>query len=76
VETGGKEPSPKDINNLIKKIKEEKAAAIIVQTQFPTNAAKALADSADLEIIYLNTFGTDWLANIKEIGSALERCVR
>jgi len=76
VETGGKEPSPRDINNLIKKIKEEKAAAIIVQTQFPTNAAKALADSADLEIIYLTAIGTDWLANIQQIGNALERCVR
>jgi len=76
VETGGKEPSPRDINNLIKKIKEEKAAAIIVQTQFPTNAAKALADSANLEVIYLSTFATDWLANINEIGNALARCVR
>jgi len=76
VETGGKEPSPRDINNLIKRIKEEKAAAIIVQTQFPTNAAKALADSADLEIIYLTAIGTDWLANIRQIGNALERCVR
>jgi len=76
VETGGKEPSPKDINNLITKIKEEKAAAIIVQTQFPTNAAKALAQSADLEIIYLSTIAADWLANIKEIGNALTRCIR
>jgi zinc transport system substrate-binding protein len=76
VETGGKEPSPKDINNLIKKIKEENAAAIIVQTQFPTNAAKALAESSDLEIIYLSTFATDWLANIKEIGNALTKCIR
>jgi len=76
VETGGKEPSPRDINNLIKKIKEEKAAAIIVQTQFPTNAAKALADSANLEVIYLNTFAADWLANIQEIGNALVRCIR
>jgi zinc transport system substrate-binding protein len=75
VEVGGKEPSPRELNNLITKIKEEQAVAIIVQTQFPTNAAKTLASSAGLEVIFLDPFSYNWLENIRIIGQALIRCI-
>jgi zinc transport system substrate-binding protein len=76
VETGGKEPSVRELNNLITKINEEKAAAIFVQTQFPTSAAKTLASAANLELISLDPLSYDWLENIKQIGQALGRAVR
>jgi zinc transport system substrate-binding protein len=75
VEVGGKEPSPRELSNLITKIKEEQAVAIIVQTQFPTNAAKTLASSASLEVIFLDPFSYNWLENIRIIGQALIRCI-
>jgi len=76
VEVGGKEPSPRELNNLITKIKEGQAVAIIVQTQFPTSAAKTLAASAGLEVIALDPFSYNWLDNIRQIGQALNRCIR
>ncbi|WP_461245727.1 metal ABC transporter solute-binding protein, Zn/Mn family [Treponema sp. R6D11] len=76
VEVGGKEPTPRELNNLVTKINEGHAVAIIVQTQFPTGAAKTLAAATGLEIISLDPFATDWLANINQIGNALTRCIR
>jgi zinc transport system substrate-binding protein len=76
VESGGKEPSPRELNNLITKIKEENAAAIFVQTQFPSGAVKTLASSAGLEVVSLDPFSYDWLENIKLIALALERSIR
>jgi len=72
VETGGKEPTPRELNNLITKINEEKPAAIFVQTQFPVNAAKTIANAADARVIELDPLARDWLENIKLIGETLK----
>jgi zinc transport system substrate-binding protein len=76
VETGGKEPSVRELNNLITKIDEEKAVAIFVQTQFPTSAAKTLAAAAKLEVISLDPLSYNWLDNIRQIGQALGGALR
>jgi zinc transport system substrate-binding protein len=72
VETGGKEPSPRELYKLINKLKEEKAAAIFVQTQFPVNAARTLADTAGVELTDLDPLAQDWLENIRRMGQTLK----
>ena len=72
VETGGKEPGPRELNNLVAKLKEEQAAAIFVQAQFPVNAARTLASAAGAELISLNPLAEEWLENIRLMGATLE----
>jgi len=72
VETGGKEPSPRELNNLIKKLNDERPSAIFVQAQFPANAAKTLAASAGVELISLDPLAEDWLENIRFMGKTLK----
>jgi len=72
VETGGKEPGPRALNDLIAKLKEENAAAVFVQAQFPVNAAKTLADAVGAELISLDPLAEDWLENIRYMGQALK----
>jgi len=76
VETGGKEPTPRQLNNLITKINEEQASAIFVQTQFPTSAARSLAAATGVELIGLDPLAQNWLENIRLIGQTLQRVVR
>jgi len=76
VESGGKEPGPRVLNNMILKAKEEQAAAIFVQTQFPVNAAKTIASSLGIELIELDPLAEDWLENIKLMGQTLRRAVK
>jgi len=71
VETGGKEPGPREFNNLIARLNEEKAAAIFVQAQFPVNAARTLASAVGAELISLDPLAQDWLENIRRMGQAL-----
>lgn len=73
VETGGKEPTPRQLNNLIAKINEEKVSAVFVQSQFPSSAAGSLAKAAGIEVILLDPLAQDWLENIKLMGGALYR---
>jgi zinc transport system substrate-binding protein len=73
VETGGKEPGPRDLNRLIERAKRERAEAIFVQAQFPVNAAKTVAAAAGAEIVSLDPLAPDWLANIRLMGEALKK---
>ena len=76
VETGGKEPTPRQLNDLMEKIKEEKPAAIFVQAQFPVNAARTIADSAGAQVIELDPLAQDWLENIKYMGQMLKNLIQ
>jgi len=73
VEMGGKEPTPRQLNALMEKISVEKPAAIFVQTQFPVNAARTIANTAGAQIIELDPLAQDWLENIIIIGQALKK---
>ena len=72
VEEGGKEPSPRQLNNLMAKLNEEKPTAIFVQAQFPVNAAKTLAAATGAELIELDPLAENWLENIKLMGQTLK----
>ncbi len=73
VEVGGKEPSAKTLSALIDKAKEEKPAAIFVQPQFSTRAAKNVADAVGAQVVALDDLAPDWLANIRRMGDALKK---
>jgi zinc transport system substrate-binding protein len=72
VETGGKEPGPRELSNLIAKLNEDRPSAVFVQTQFPSNAAKAVASAAGVELINLDPLAENWLENIQLMGNALK----
>jgi zinc transport system substrate-binding protein len=71
VETGGKEPTPRVLNLLIKQAQHEEAAAIFVQAQFPVASARTVAAAAGAVIAPLDPLAPDWLANIRDMGDLL-----
>lgn len=75
VETGGKEPTPRQLYRLMNMINEEKPAAIFVQTQFPVNAARTLAASAGAQVVELDPLAENWLENILHIGQVLKNII-
>ncbi|HCC37281.1 MAG TPA: metal ABC transporter substrate-binding protein [Treponema sp.] len=72
VESGGKEPGPRALNDLIEKAKRENAAAIFVQSQFPVSAAKTVADAVGARVVNLDPLAPDWFANIRLMGDTLK----
>jgi zinc transport system substrate-binding protein len=75
VETGGKEPTPRILSQLIDRAKQEGAAAIFVQVQFPVHTAQAVADAAGAILAPLDPLAPDWLANIRSMGEVLQRTI-
>ena len=75
VETGGKSPGPRDLNRLIALAREEQPAAIFVQAQFPTSAAKTVAGAVGAQLISLDPLAPDWLDNIRYMGGALKAAI-
>lgn len=73
VETGGKEPGPRMLNELINNMKKERPAAIFVQTQFPVNTARTISDAAGAQLIFLDPLAQDWLENIRIMGQAFKK---
>lgn len=71
VETGGKEPTAKDLASLVELAKREHPKAIFVQKQFPVASARAVADAVGSAVVPLDPLAYDWLANIRMIGDAL-----
>ena len=75
VETGGKEPGPRTLNDLMIKLTEERPAALFTQTQFPVSAARTLASAVDAELISVDPLAEDWLENIRFLGQALIKAI-
>jgi zinc transport system substrate-binding protein len=73
VETGGKEPTPRVLGQLIEKARAEKVRVIFVQAQFPSEAARTAANAAGAELVSLDPLAADWLSNIRTMGEALKR---
>ncbi|GHT95387.1 zinc ABC transporter substrate-binding protein [Spirochaetia bacterium] len=75
VETGGKEPTPRALGDLIAQAKAEGAAAVFVQAQFPVQTARTVADAVGAAIVPLDPLAADWLDNIRVMGDALKRAL-
>jgi len=76
VETGGKEPTQKNLSALIAEARADGARIIFVQPQFPANAAKTVADAIGGVVVEIDALAPDWLDNIRRIGEALKRAIR
>ncbi|NMA23083.1 MAG: zinc ABC transporter solute-binding protein [Spirochaetales bacterium] len=72
VETGGKEPTARDLQRLILLAQEKGARAIFVQKQFPASSAQRVAQPVGARVIPLDPLAYQWLENIRLMGAALK----
>ncbi|AEJ20275.1 metal ABC transporter solute-binding protein, Zn/Mn family [Gracilinema caldarium] len=76
IETGGKEPSAKTLAQIIEAATAEQVKVIFVQAQFPTTAAKTVADSLGAQVVPLDPLAKDWMSNIKLMGESLKKAIK
>jgi zinc transport system substrate-binding protein len=76
VETGGKQPGPRQLTELIERARKSGVKLILVQRQFSTVSAQAVAEAIGGAVVPTDTLATDYLANLEDleakIKSALE----
>ena len=72
VETGGKEPSARDLARLIDEAREHKPKVIFVQPQYAQKSAKALADQIGCAVVPINPLPEDYLKEMREMGRKVQ----
>lgn len=76
IETGGKEPNAKTLSAIMEEARKDQVKVIFVQAQFPTTAAKTIADNLGAQVVPLDPLAYDWMSNIKLMGEALQKAAK
>lgn len=71
VEIAGREPTAKELTDLIARAKADGVRAIFVQPQFSRKSAEALAQQVGAAVVPLDPLAEDYLNNLRTIGTAI-----
>jgi zinc transport system substrate-binding protein len=67
VEFEGKEPDPSRLIELIDRAKEEDLSVILVQKEYDTKNARAVADEVGASLVVIDPLAEDWYSSTNEI---------
>ncbi|MFQ5412432.1 MAG: metal ABC transporter solute-binding protein, Zn/Mn family [Phycisphaerae bacterium] len=73
VETGGREPSAKELASLIAQARQAGVRLILVQEQFASGSARAVAEAIGGAVVRVDPLARDYLANLWEMAAAIAR---
>ncbi|MBN2051105.1 MAG: zinc ABC transporter substrate-binding protein [Spirochaetales bacterium] len=71
IETGGKEPTPATLNEIIEHAKEEGVRVIFVQPEFPADSAAAVAAALNGSVVTVAPLAADYFENLERLAEAL-----
>ena len=72
----GKEPSPKQLSQLINRAKRDNVKVIFVQPQYATKEARAVARAIGGAVVPINPLPRDYLKNLEDMANDIERGLR
>jgi len=67
VEEGGKEPSPKDLENFIKQAKENSIKIIFASPEFSTKSAEVIASEIGGAVVLISPLEKNYIENVSKI---------
>jgi zinc transport system substrate-binding protein len=73
IQTGGKQPSLKQLQQLVHRAEADKVKVIFVQPQFDPRSAQAIAQAIGGKAVPLNDMSQDVLGNVEEIAEKVEQ---
>lgn len=76
VETGGKSPGPRQIEELIDRAKANGVKVIFVQPQFSDRAARAVAEQIGGAVVPLDPLARDYIKNLERIAAELAAALK
>ena len=75
IEPGGKAPGPAHLRSWIRRAREERIGAVLVQPQFPQHAARAIADEAGARLIEVDPLDPDYGRNLLRMTESLKEAL-
>jgi zinc transport system substrate-binding protein len=73
IEAEGKQPSPKQLRELIEKAKSENVKIIFIQPQFDRHSAQAVADAIGGRVLPINDMEKDIPANLQDMSGKIKK---
>ncbi|WP_292488034.1 metal ABC transporter solute-binding protein, Zn/Mn family [Methanohalobium sp.] len=71
VESEGKEPSAKELQQFIDIAKEKNISVIYVQEQFSTSSAESIANEVNGKVVTLDPLSKDYVSNLRNVSEVL-----
>lgn len=72
VETGGKQPTPKQLENIIREAKSDGVKIIVVQPEFSRKSANVIAEAIGGKVTTLNPLEYNYISNLRYIANKLK----
>lgn len=76
IEVHGKEPSPRELSEIITQAQTLEAQVIFVQPQFSQKSAEVIAQQIGASIVHLDPLAEDWAANLRHAAQALAKALQ
>ncbi len=76
IELQGKSPSPRELNTIIQKAREEGIQTIFVQKQFSERSARTIARALDGEVVVLNPLPEHYIEGMKRMGRKIAEALK
>jgi len=73
IESGGKNPKPKQLAHLIDEAKEEKVQAVLTAPEFSTKSAKQIAKEVGVPVIKISPLNPKWSENLINLAEAISK---
>lgn len=72
IEQDGKEPSARDMQQMVEKARSERVKVVFVQKEFPDQAAQMVAEQIGARIVGINPLSADWKNELLFIAKSLK----
>lgn len=72
IEKNGKDPTPKEMMNLVNQIKNNNITSIFVSPQYSARSAEVIASETGCKLVYINELDPDYINNINKLANALK----
>uniref|UniRef100_A0A7C4ENC6 ABC transporter substrate-binding protein n=1 Tax=Fundidesulfovibrio putealis TaxID=270496 RepID=A0A7C4ENC6_9BACT len=76
IESGGREPGPRQLAELIEHARETRAKVVFVQPQFSKKAAQTVASAIGARLVEADPLAGDWPGNLAAMAQALAEALR
>lgn len=73
IETGGKEPAPSVLQEIIEEAQEDKVKIVFVQEEFSQTSAKKVAEAIGGVVVSINPLNPDYINNIKHMSQEIQK---
>ena len=76
VETGGREPSARELAELIKRMREDSVKVIFIEPEFSGTVVNALQNALDCSVVRINPLARDYIRNLEQMAESISRALK